>query len=659
MSEVENVELLERIVADQRQIIADITGRPAMETPQVWTLYKEVQGYYERGMRVPDDVTLLWSDDNWGNLRRLPTPEERHRTGGAGIYYHLDYVGGPRNYKWLNITPITKIWEQMNLAWNYGAREIWVVNVGDLKPMEFPVEFFLNLAWEPERWPHQRLDEYGRLWAEREFGPEHAAEIAALIAAYTKFNRRRSPELLSPETYSLVNYQEADRIVADYNALVERAVEIRASLPTAYGDAFFQLVYWPIRACANLNEMYVSAGRNRLYGEQGRAATNALAERVRALFALDAELTRQYNEDVAGGKWNHFADQVHIGYTYWQQPPRQTMPAIVEVQPSREAALAVAVEGKRQSWGPGNDGPGVAELPVIDVYERQTRVVEIFNRGLEPFSFVTEASQPWLRVEPSAGVVDLQTSLSVTVDWHTVPPGTHRETLVIEGEQGSRILVQVPVSFPASPAVGEFHGFVETDGHISIEAEHFCRKVENRGITWEVLGDFGRTLSGVTPFPVTAASQSPGSDAPRLEYDLYLFTVGDVAVELVTAPTLDFVPGRGLRLAVSFDDGEPEVIQIHSNPSRVGDWERTVAKSARATLSRHRIETPGRHVLKIWMIDPGVVLEKIVVDSGGLRPSYLGPPETSHDASRGPGHGTVSGVQNEAREKAPGGNSLF
>lgn len=630
MSEEENISLLERIVADQRQIIAESSDRPLEEVEQVWTLYKEVQGYYERGMRVPDDVTLLWSDDNWGNLRRLPTPEERRRSGGAGVYYHFDFVGGPRNYKWLNITPISKVWEQMNLAWHYGAHKIWVVNVGDLKPMEFPIEFFLTLAWAPERWPHQRLEEYGRLWAAREFGPEHGVEIAGMVAAYTKFNRRRSPELLSPDTYSLVNYNEAEKVVAEYNALAERAGELQLELAQKYRNAFFQLVLWPIRASANLNELYVTAGKNHLYGFQGRTATNTLADRIRELFAADAELTRTYNEVLAGGKWNHFADQVHIGYTYWQQPPRQTMPPVTEVHLSSQPELAVAVEGSRGSWGAGNDGPGLASLPVIDVYGKPTRAIEVFNRGSTSFSFTARASEPWLEVEPASGTVDLQTTLAVSVDWEQAPRGSHTPFVEVQDARGQSVVVQVPVFFPDVPAPADIAGFVETDGHVSIEAEHFSRAVEANGITWTVLADFGRTLSGVTPFPVTAASQSPAGDSPRLEYDLHLFTTGEVAVNLITAPTLDFVPGRGLRIAVAFDDAEPRIVEIHANPNDVQDWERTVADSVRQTITRHEIDRSGHHVLKVWMVDPGMVLQKIVVDAGGVRPSYLGPPETFH-----------------------------
>ena len=200
MSATDNIALLEKIIAAQRGIIAKNLTPTLAADPQVWALYKEVQSYYEKGMRVPDDVTLLWSDDNWGNIRRLPTPAERKRAGGAGIYYHFDYVGDPRSYKWLNTYPITKVWEQMDLAHAYGANRIWVVNVGDLKPMEFPIEFFLDYARDPNRWNQDNLSTYTKLWAARNFGPDHAAEIADLISKYTKYNGRRKPEQLEPDT---------------------------------------------------------------------------------------------------------------------------------------------------------------------------------------------------------------------------------------------------------------------------------------------------------------------------------------------------------------------------------------------------------------------------------------------------------------------------
>ena len=178
----ENVALLEQIVADQRAILERETGKDASEIPQLWALYKEVMDYYDYGMSVPDDVTLLWCDDNWGNIRRLPALSESGRSGGAGIYYHFDYVGGPRSYRWINTNPLPKIREQMNLAYAYGADRIWIVNVGDLKPMEVPTEFFLRMAWDPARWGADELDAYLVAWATREFGAAYADEAAELVA---------------------------------------------------------------------------------------------------------------------------------------------------------------------------------------------------------------------------------------------------------------------------------------------------------------------------------------------------------------------------------------------------------------------------------------------------------------------------------------------
>src|SRR5580658_1136132 len=231
MSESANIALLERIVADQRGLISEVLQTNAASVPQLWALYKEVQEYYEKGMRVPDDVTLLWCDDNWGNVRRLPTPEERRRAGGAGIYYHFDYVGGPRNYKWVNSTPITKVWEQMNLAYRYGADRIWIANVGHLHHVTFPTEFFLSMAWSPETWPKERISAFTCLWAAREFGPEHVGEIAEIMAKYTKYSGRRKPELLDESTFSLVNYQEADRVLAEWKSLAEEAEGLWRALP--------------------------------------------------------------------------------------------------------------------------------------------------------------------------------------------------------------------------------------------------------------------------------------------------------------------------------------------------------------------------------------------------------------------------------------------
>jgi hypothetical protein len=625
MSETANIALLERIVADQRQIIAQVLRTNASAVPQIWALYKEVQEYYEKGMRVPDDVTLLWCDDNWGNVRRLPTAEERGRAGGAGIYYHFDYVGDPRNYKWLNTVPITKVWEQMNLAYQYGADRVWIVNVGDLKPMEFPLEFFLTLAWQPAKWPQDRLSEYGRLWARREFGSRYASQAADIVSKYTKYNGRRKPELLEPATYSQVNYQEADRVLAEWQSLAGQAECVYGQLPPECRDAFYELVLHPAKACAVVNELYLAAAQNRLYAKQGRAAANTLAAKVRTLFREDASLSDYFNHTLAHGKWSHMMDQTHLGYTSWQEPPSNAMPSVVELEVPVAAQPAVAIEGSESAW-PGASAEPV--LPVIDRFNRQRRCLDVFNRGQTPFGFGATASAPWLVLDCAGGTVEMERRLWVSVDWAKAPKGTTRAHVTITSAQSDPIAVGVEVFNPQEPAKAR-HCFLETQGYVAAEAEHYTRKVEVGRVHWERIADYGRTLSSMTIMPVTSRSAVPGQDSPHLEYDMYLFHSGEVPVEAILAPTLNFVPGRGLRFAVSFDDQPPQIVDALARNS-LPDWGTAVKDSVRKVHTTHQLAVPGRHTLKFWMVDPGIVLQRLVVDLGGVKPSYLGPPESFH-----------------------------
>lgn len=619
MSEEANVELLQRIVADQREILADVTGKPATEQPQIWALYKEVQEYYDRGMRVPEDITLLLCDDNWGNIRKLPRPDSQPHAGGYGVYYHFDYVGSPRNYKWINTNPLPRIWEQMNLAYRHGVNQIWIVNVGDLKPMELPIEFFLDFAWDPERWPAERLAEYPRLWAEREFGPGHAEAIGEIVAKYAKYNSRRKPELLDAETYSLANFREAETVVADYQALAERAGQIAAELPAEYADAYFQLVLYPVLASANLNELYYTAAKNRLYAEQGRAQTNALAQRVSQLFARDQELSDRYHQ-LGGGKWNHMMSQTHIGYTHWQQPDVQVMPEVSEIELSEQAETGVAIEGSTKWWP---DEPGEAVLPELAPYDSADRWIELFNRGAQPFEFTVSSPEPWLIVTPGEGRVEDQVRLQVSVDWEEAPPDVERVPITITSSSGQTVVVQAVINHTGwqSPDEG---AWIENDDYVSIEAEEFARSVDAGSLRWQQVPDLGRTAGAVMPTPVTAARQSP-STGPRLEYDVLTKSSGDVTVAVYASPTLDYYAGDGFRYAISFDNQPPQVVNIHTDNFDWG-WQQMVAASINKSTSRHTLSSPGKHVLKLWMIDPGVVVQKIVIETGELRPSYLGPP---------------------------------
>jgi hypothetical protein len=628
-----NMALLEKIVDVQRKIISEEVNSNLSAVPQMWCLYKEVLDFYNAGMRAPDDVTLLWAEDNWGNVRRLPTAEERKRSGGAGVYYHFDYHGGPRNYQWLNTSPIAKVWDQMSLAKQYGADRIWIVNVGHFKGYEFPLEYFMNLAWNSDRWTNENLDEFTRLWAAREFGAAFASDIADIISKYTKYNGRRKPELLAPDTYSLVNYQEAETVVADFKTIADRAEEIYNKLPEDRRDAFYELVLFPTKASALVNELYLAAGKNALFAKQDRTSANDFAAETRALFQADTNLMAYFNLTFAEGKWNHFMDQTHLGYTGWNDPPHNSLRAIklAEIDVPDTAVMGVAVEGSEAAW-PNTNGEPV--LPQFDSLNQQRHYIDFFNKGKMPFEFTVAASEPWIILSEKNGSVEKDKRLWVSVDWIKAPNGAASGTVKLTGTTND-VIVKVNAFNPSEPTRDSLQGFVEGEGFVSIEPEHFTKKIDSGENHWIKIQDYGRTLSGMRATqPVDAPSATPGKDSPCLEYRMYLFSTGAVEVATIISPTLNFVPGRGLRVGVSFDDETPQIITLvpadYKAQNGNHDWEKVVGDNARTVKSSHTLMKPGYHTLKYWMVDPGVSLQKIIVDLGGVKPSYLGPPESFH-----------------------------
>lgn len=625
MSEDTNVALLERIVTDQREILATEFEQPLETVPQVWALYKEVQDYYERGMRVPEDVTLLWCDDNWGNIRRLPTPEERQRSGGAGVYYHFDYVGGPRSYKWLNVQPLSKIWEQMHLAWKHEATRIWIVNVGDLKPMEYPIDFFLTMAWDPAAMPYHQVDDFSLEWAAGIFGKEHAPEIAHLLEGYTRLNRQRTPEMMSEDTYSLVNYREAERIEARWQELVTRSEELRKVLPEQVQDAFYQLVHYPVKASSVVRRIHIEAGRNDLYALQGRVDANEKAEQVRHLFRQDQQLADAYHS-LKDNRWNHMMDQINLGYTYWNQPPVEVMPDVHEVRPNEGAVPGLAIEGSTTGypvWGVPEP-----KVPTLDRYARKTRWIELFNRGNAPFAFTARVSKPWIQLSETSGTITGTRRIEIGINWSAVPHGHHSEEVILEAANHT-FTVQVPVFNPASPDPSDHDGYVETDGHIVMEAPHYSRTTETNGYSWLTLPDHGHWKGGVTLLPVTAPPLEPDNGAypASLEFDFYNFSTGVAELTFQLAPSLDIQSGQGLRFAYSIDDGEPIVLPV-GTWSTHENWQEAVARGVRDVRTKIELQEVGRHKLKVWAVTPAVVFQRFIIDFGGLRPSYLGPPES-------------------------------
>lgn len=331
MSEEADTKLMTNIINDQRKIIADVTGKKASETPQVWALYKEVLDYYDKGMKVPDDVTLLLCDDNWGNVRRVPNAKERKHKGGWGLYYHVDYVGAPRNSKMLNVTPVQNPWEQLTLAYENGIDRLWILNVGDLKPMEYPISQFMDMAWNPHKYSANNITRHTRDWCAQQFGESQADEAARILNLICKYNGRCTPEMLDKNTYSLEN-GEWQEVVNQYLQLEADALRQYNSLPASYHDAYRQIILFPIEMMSNLHQMHFAQAQNHALYKQGNPKANVWADECERLFKRDSLICDYYNHKMAGGKWNGMMTQKHIGYKSWNDDfEKDTCPELFRV----------------------------------------------------------------------------------------------------------------------------------------------------------------------------------------------------------------------------------------------------------------------------------------------------------------------------------------
>lgn len=500
------IKVLENVVANQRRIIRQVTGRPAEERPQVWALYKEVQRYYDKGLKVPEDAIILLSDDNWGDIRRVPKGDEVKHKGGFGMYYHVDYVGAPRNSKWLNITPIQHMWDQLSLTYQYGIDKLWVLNVGDLKPMEYPISLFMDMAWNPTKYNAGNLLEHPVEFCAQQFGEDQAAEAARILNLYSQYSGRVTAEMLDCRTYN-VETGEWKKVADEFVRLEAEALRQYISLKPEYRDAYSQLILFPVQALANIYEMYYSQAMNLKLFSEGNPEANIWADRVEAAFKRDAELCRAYNKDIAGGKWNGMMVQKHIGYTTWNDDfPADRMPEVRRISDIRDGGYV----------------------------------------------------------------------------------------------------------------------FSPSDGVVVMDAEHYYSKVDGDAAKWTVIPYMGRTRSGISLQPYNASAEGN-----QLNYKFIVPEgVKEMTVHIITASTLAFQRSEGHRYSVGLEGSTPEIVNFNGE---LNEEPQNVYRIMYPTVASRVIErtvclkagNEGLNILVFKALDPGVVLEKIVVDFGGYEPTFL------------------------------------
>ncbi len=448
----EKVRMLQQALLDQRQILAENIDRPVETVPQAFTPYKEVLEIYSNGLELPDDVTIVWPDDNYGYMKRLSGVREQRRTGRSGVYYHVSYLGVPHSYLWFSTTPPSLMYEELRKAYDTTADRLWLLNCGDLKGSEMQVSLFLDMAWDIGRFTADNVVTYPARWLAGIFGEAYYDRLEAMTREHLRLAFPRKPEYmgwgyhwnrfdhnceqLTDTDFSFTNYDEAPRRLEAYRKLGARAEALLHEIGDEARPAFYQLVYYPLRGAELMNRMTLGGQRNRWYARQGRAATNAVRDEVQRCYDSLQVITRGYNS-LLGGKWNHMMSmrQNYDGVSAYFNLPHL---ATHDAAGAPRLALQVA----------GEDVTGARAfhaLPAFDNYLRRTYPVEIYNRGGGTLAWTAHASEPWVVLSKSAGKTADEERITVGIDWEKAPSGNAVPAQIVfrAGEQSEKVLVSL------------------------------------------------------------------------------------------------------------------------------------------------------------------------------------------------------------------------
>lgn len=653
----DNIQLLRDVLKTQKKLIQERVNPDLTKVPRMIALYKEVEEFFYgnektkglMGAEELEDVILMLCDDNYGNLRTLPTEEMRKHAGGYGMYYHLDYHGWPVSYEWINSSYLPKIWEQMSMAYDFGVRELWMVNVGDIATQEFPLSFFLDMAYDFDRWGSRALNctqEYTRKWVRQQFGSveeETQDTIADILEQYTKIIHRRRPEALNPETYHPVQEKESSRIFEEEEQLLKKLQDVYETIEKTNPQnlsAFIALVYYPAFGTMNLVKMQILAGWNHYYANLGAVCANDYGDEVERCMEQDRKAVEMYHQ-MDQGRWYGMGMSQHIGFTHWNEDECRN-PVVMRVIPLKKRSILVAADGTAQH-AEGN--PWLDNTMKLKDFLNPdcTRAsVTLYSRSDLKAEYKVLKKPGWLSVEPMEGWLDgvsqKKVRLNLTLIKQRLPEtnqDTIQDSLEIATPEG-KCEITVPVY--TGNLQDKKNVFVDTMGYLSIEAAHYVNSVpgnyKDRQVKFENLQGYGKTNSAMKAFPSDACTV-PGQDAPYLEYQFVLEESGTYEAEFYMQPSNPVTRENQLLYAVRINEEMTETVNAVEKDYQVGDQAEKWAEGVLSQIRRQTVSIKcraGFNTLRVYHVTPGFVLEKIVIYPMGEKPeeSYLGPAETYH-----------------------------
>lgn len=637
----ERVTSLEKIISDQRRLLANHVSPDPSKVPQAFTTYKEVLDIYDQGMKLPEDVTLVWPDDNYGYIQRLSNPEEATRSGGSGVYYHISYWGRPHDYLWLDSSYPPLIWEEMTKAYHFNARQLWVVNVGDIKPLEYNTQLFLDMAWDTSAFGEvSSVRDHFTRWHRQIFGNDAGEEIAEVKWEYYRLNFERRPEFMgwsqtedtrkvNPTCYNHFEAgDEAGRRIEQWARLKEKSTFIRSKVPHRLQDAYFQLVEYPVKGASFLNERILKMEKAYLYASQNRLVANSLALDARAANDSILQLTHYYNHQMSNGKW------AGMMYHRPRELPVFDMPPVPQWDFTPSFTWGLAVEGNEQLRRV-KQVKGPLYLPSFNRLTRESHFMDIFLKADTTIHWTAKASDEWILVDSSEGILDgesgkMQHRINVSIDWQKAPATGRLKGHIRVGSEHRQHTIDVNVNNPSIDLSLDTPTFTEDRGIVSIHAENYSRLNSTNSFSWEVLEHLGHTGSSVWVNPLKSEEKifDPELNDPSvLEYDFYSERDGEVIIHVYTLPVHPVHEPYSNRFGLALNSDEPMVVD-HRTHGRSETWKNNVLSNTAITSIKYTLPGTGLHTLKIYALDPGVIVDRILIEREGAVQSYSPFPET-------------------------------
>ncbi|MCL2410523.1 MAG: glycosyl hydrolase 115 family protein [Treponema sp.] len=668
----DNINILKDIITNQRILIQNNVNADIDTVPQVLALYKEVEEYFYgnenvEGLKDWDEiknVIFMLCEDNFGFMRTLPSEEMRSNSGhkgGFGMYYHFDYHGSPISFEWMPSTPFEKTREQMSTTYDYGVRDIWIVNVGDLKFNEVPLMFFMDLAYDFEKWgtgavnsdagnsiSENCIGRYTSSLLEKTFPSVDTAtreKLAEVLHGFTKMNALRRPEALNPDIFHPCHYLEADRMLAMAERIDTLNEEVYTALlkgNTLAADAYYSMIYYSAKISVNLFRMHLYAGKNRHYANQGKKIANDFAALVTDCIEKDRSLSEEFVL-FKNGKWKGMELAQHIGFVKWNEDNCR-YPLRFQVEPAYKPRMVVSRKDSENVYTKAYGEPETLKINDFLSVGNDEIIIEIANDGIGSFDYVIEpqAQYDWLEISALKGTVESQNEIIIRCNKQKLNDSIKTAKLLVKD---SETVVVIEISAKAQNVNLPPMTFLANNGVVTINSNHFCDKKDaalgNTPCGFVELVNYGRTGCGMKVYPTTANFDEVGKDGkasekPALSYRFLIEETGEYVAEVWTTPTNPVRNKTPLRFVIEKADVPNDAQVITAVPADFNAGNSADTRWSQGVLDNIRVSkalfTFEKGVNDIWIsaLEAGLIIERILIyqKKNAPRKSYLGPLES-------------------------------